>query len=86
MKGVNGKKFFVDSVASAVFWTLVYIPVFAYTSKSVELALVGLGSAALIEILFGGAYGRFLDWFRRAFGIKNTQSETPSCSRVGNRT
>ena len=72
MKRVNGKKFFVDSVASAIFWTLVYIPVFAYTSKSVELALVGLGSAALIEVLFGGAYGRFLDCFRRAFGIKNT--------------
>ena len=78
MKGVHGKKFLVDSVASAIFWTLVYIPVFAYTSKSVELALVGLGSAALIEILFGGAYGRFLDWFRSAFGIKNTQSEKPS--------
>ena len=72
MKRVNGKKFFVDSVASAIFWTLVYIPVFAYTSKSVELALVGLGSAALMEILFGGVYGRFLDCFRRAFGIKNT--------------
>ncbi len=78
MKGVQGKKFVIDSVASAIFWTMVYIPVFVYTSKSVELALVGLGSAALIEILFGGAYGRFLDWFRRAFGIKNTQSETRS--------
>jgi len=78
MKGVNGKKFLIDSVASVVFWTIVYIPVFVYTSKSIELALVGLASAALIEILFGGAYGRFLDWFRSAFGIKNTQSETPS--------
>jgi hypothetical protein len=78
MKGVKGKKFLVDSVASAIFWTVVYIPVFVYTSRSVDLALVGLASAALIEILFGGAYGRFLDWFRRAFGIKNTQSETLS--------
>lgn len=78
MKGVSGKKFLIDSVASVVFWTIVYIPVFVYTSKSIELALVGLASAALIEILFGGAYGRFLDWFRSAFGIKNTQSETPS--------
>jgi hypothetical protein len=74
MKKVNGKKFVVDSIASAIFWTLVYIPVFVYTSKSIELALVGLGSAALIEILFGGAYGRFLDWFRRAFDIKTSSS------------
>ncbi len=78
MKNFNRKKFLVDSVASAIFWTLVYIPVFVYTSKSIELALVGLASAALIEILFGGAYGRFLDSFRNAFGIKNAQSEKPS--------
>jgi hypothetical protein len=74
----HGKKFLVDSVASAIFWTLVYIPVFVYTSKSIELALVGVASAALIEILFGGVYGRFLDWFRTAFDIKTTQSATPS--------
>jgi len=86
MKNFNRRKFLVDSVASTIFWTLVYIPVFAYTSKSIELALVGLGSAGVIEILFGGAYGRFLDWFRNAFGIKNAQSEIPSSSRaiVGN--
>jgi hypothetical protein len=72
MKKGNGKKFVIDSIASAIFWTLVYIPVFAYTSKSVELALVGLGSAALVEIVFGGAYGRFLDWFRKAFDIKTS--------------
>lgn len=78
MKKVHGKKFLVDSAASAIFWTLVYLPVFAYISKSVQLALLGLGSAALIEILFGGAYGKFLDWFRTAFGIKNVQSENPS--------
>ena len=70
MKTVNRKKFLIDSAASAIFWTLVYIPIFAYTSKSVELALIGLGSAALIEILFGGTYGKFLDWFRNAFGIR----------------
>ena len=78
MKNFNRKKFLVDSVASAIFWTLVYIPVFAYTSKSIGLALVGLASAALIEILFGGVYGRFLDWFRTAFAIKNAKSKTPS--------
>ena len=71
MKDFNRRKFLVDSAASVIFWTLVYIPIFAYTSKSIELALVGLGSAAAIEIVFGGAYGRFLDWFRTAFGIKN---------------
>ncbi len=72
MKRVHGKKFLVDSVASAIFWTLVYLPIFAYTSKSVELMLVGLASAAMIEVIFGGVYGRFLDWFRTTFGIKNT--------------
>lgn len=74
MKKVDGRKFVIDSVASAIFWTLLYIPVFVYTSKSAELALIGLGSAALIEILLGGVYGRFLDWFRRAFDINTPSS------------
>jgi len=70
MNGFNKRNFAVDSIACAVFWTVVYIPVFLYTSKSIDLALVGLGSAAMLEILFGGLYGRFLDVFRKKFGLK----------------
>jgi hypothetical protein len=65
MSGFNKKKFALDSVACAIFWTLVYIPIFLYTLKSIELALIGLGSAALVEILFGGLYGKFLDLVRK---------------------
>lgn len=72
MNGFNNKrKFAIDSVACAIFWTLVYIPIFIYTSKSLDLALVGLGSAALVEILFGRVYGKFLDIFRKKFGLQN---------------
>jgi len=60
-----GRRFLVDAIATAVFWTVVYTPVFVYTSKSFQAALVGLGSAALLEGILGGPYGKFLDWFRQ---------------------
>ncbi len=62
------KKFVADSLATAIFWTVIYTPIFLITSKSLDLALVGLGSSALVEVVFGGLFGRFLDWFRRGFG------------------
>ena len=66
---INAKRFAVDSVACAIFWTLVYVPIFLYTSRSIGLFFVGLGSAAAVEIIFGGLYGKFLDLFRRKLGI-----------------
>ena len=64
---VFNRRFLADTVGTALFWTLVYSPVFLYTSKSLETAFIGLASAALLEGLLGGPYGRFLDWFRRRF-------------------
>ena len=63
------RKFAVDAVSMAIFWVIVYTPVFLYTSKSIDAALIGLGSSAILEILFGGVYGKFNDWFRRKAGI-----------------
>ncbi|MDA4130332.1 MAG: L-alanine exporter AlaE [Thaumarchaeota archaeon] len=68
-KGFSFKRFAVDAGAMAIFWTTLYTPVFLYTSKTLEAALFGLGSSTVLEILFGGVYGRFLDWFRKKFGI-----------------
>jgi hypothetical protein len=43
-----------------IFWTVVYTPVFLYTSRSIEAALIGLGSSTVLEITLGGVYGKFL--------------------------
>jgi hypothetical protein len=58
----------------AIFWTVVYTPVFLYTSKSIEAALIGLGSSTVLEITLGGVYGKFLDWFRRKLGVPTTHA------------
>lgn len=79
MNGFNKRNFVIDSLACAIFWTMVYIPIFLYTSKSIDLALVGLGSAAIVEILFGGLYGRFLDLFRSKFGLREKNSSSLEC-------
>jgi hypothetical protein len=42
----------------------VYLPIFLYTSKTLELVGIGLVTSAIVEALFGGFYGKFLDWFR----------------------
>jgi hypothetical protein len=60
----------------AIFWTIVYTPVFLYSSRSIEAALIGLGSSTVLEILLGGVYGKFLDWFRRKLGVTTTQTGT----------
>jgi hypothetical protein len=58
------RKFVVDSCASAIFWGVVYLPIFIYTSRTVELVAIGLATSTLVEAFFGGFYGKFLDWFR----------------------
>jgi hypothetical protein len=65
------KKFAVDAVSMAFFWVIVYLPVFLYTSKSIEALLVGLGSSVILEIMFGGVYGKFNDWVRKKAGVKD---------------
>ncbi len=65
LSSVLGRRFLVDAIATALFWTVVYAPIFLYTSKSLDAALIGLASAALLEGILGGPYGKFLDWFRR---------------------
>ena len=65
------RKFAVDAISMAIFWVIVYTPVFLYTSKSIEAALVGLGSSAALEIVFGGLYGKFNDWVRKKAGVKD---------------
>jgi len=58
------RRFLVDAASMAIFWTIAYTPVFLYTSRSFEAVLIGLASAAALEVLLGGVYGRFSDWFR----------------------
>jgi hypothetical protein len=67
------RKFAVDAVCMAIFWVIVYTPVYLYTSKSFEAALVGLGSSAVLEILFGGVYGKFNDYVRKKAGVKGEE-------------
>jgi hypothetical protein len=42
------KKFILDSIGTEIFWTIVYIPIYLYTSKTLYYALIGLGLAALV--------------------------------------
>jgi hypothetical protein len=59
------RRFLMDSVGTAIFWTVVYTPIYLYTSRTLGFALIGLGLAALVEVLMGGIFGRYLDWFRK---------------------
>ena len=69
-KALVNRKFLADAVSMGIFWTVVYTPVFLYTSKSLQAALLGLTSAMALEILLGGIYGKFSDWFRSKLGIR----------------
>ena len=64
------RKFAIDAFCMANFWVIVYTPVYLYTSKSLDAALVGLGSSVVLEILLGGVYGKFNDYVRKKAGVK----------------
>lgn len=66
---IVNKKFVVDAVAMAIFWTLAYTPVYLFTSKSLDAALIGLAASAILEISLGGVYGKFSDWLRRKLKV-----------------
>jgi hypothetical protein len=74
---MNKRSFLIDSAACAIFWIVAYVPIFLYTSRFLDLVLIGLGSAALVEVLLGGNYGRFLDWFRKRFSMRKEDSFLP---------
>jgi hypothetical protein len=57
-----------------IFWTIVYTPVFLFTSKSLDAALIGLASAAVLEFSLGGVFGKFNDWFRVKAGLKKEET------------
>jgi hypothetical protein len=69
LKGVVNRKFAADAISMAIFWVIVYTPIFLYTSRSLDAALFGLGASAVLEISFGGVYGKFNDWFREKAGV-----------------
>jgi hypothetical protein len=73
-KAFANRKFVADAASMAIFWTIVYTPVFLYTSRSIEAALVGLGSSTVLEILLGGVYGKFNDWFRGNAGVRKVEA------------
>lgn len=73
IKTFANRKFAVDAASMGVFWTIVYTPVFLYTSRSFDAALIGLASLAILEVLFGGVYGKFNDWLREKAGITQKQ-------------
>ncbi len=66
---IANKKFLVDAIAMAIFWTIAYTPVYLYTSKSLDAALIGLAASALLEIGLGGVYGKFSDWLRHKLKV-----------------
>jgi hypothetical protein len=42
--------------------------------KSLDAALIGLVSAAALEVSLGGVYGKFNDWFRVKAGVRKEET------------
>lgn len=64
------KKYIIDSLASIVFWIPLYI-IFNYFILKLEIwqVLASTVFSALINFVFGGLFGRFLDWWRKIFKL-----------------
>jgi hypothetical protein len=60
------RKYVVDSLASIIFWVPLYL-IFNFLVLHLEIwqVLVFAGFSAAINFVFGGLFGRFLDWWRK---------------------
>jgi hypothetical protein len=64
------KKWMVDTMATSIFYSITYIPVYLYLGYP-DWVKVGIGVlyTALGELILGGFLGRFIDKFRSIFKV-----------------
>ena len=60
------RKYVIDSLASIAFWVPIYL-LFNIFVLHLEIwqVLALAGFSAIVNFVFGGMFGRFLDWWRR---------------------
>jgi CBS domain-containing protein len=64
------KKWFVDTLAYFIFWTIISTIIQIYIVKLTwQQYIIGSTVGTIATLLFSGLYGRFLDWFRRKFNV-----------------
>ena len=60
------KQYLIDSLATAIFWSAIYIPFNHYVwGLSWEATLGISGTGSLLMFAFGGVFGWFLDKWRK---------------------
>lgn len=64
------KKWIVDTMAASIFYTATYLPIYMFLGYPDWLKIgIGVLYTALGELVLGGFLGRFIDWFRKMFGV-----------------
>ncbi|MEM0029968.1 MAG: L-alanine exporter AlaE [Candidatus Nitrosocaldus sp.] len=68
------RRYIIDSVASIVFWVPLYI-IFNLFVLRLELwqVLALAGFSAVVNFVFGGLFGRFLDAWRRLLKVSEQE-------------
>lgn len=62
------RRYAIDSLASIAFWVPIYL-IFNIFVLQLEIwqVLTIAGFSAIVNVTFGGLFGRFLDWWRKKF-------------------
>lgn len=60
------RRYAIDSLASIVFWVPIYLlfNIFVLQLEIWQLLTLA-GFSAIVNVAFGGLFGRFLDWWRK---------------------
>jgi len=64
---MNWKEFIVDSVTALLFWGTIWFVVFLFYRVSITIALKMCITGAILNIVFGGIFGKTLNKVRRIF-------------------
>jgi len=68
-KGIDWRRFTADAVSVVVLWVLIWSAVYAVTGVSADKILPLLAWVVVLNLVAGGFQGRWMDWWRRRFGL-----------------
>jgi len=70
---VKTKRFILDAVISAVFWDVIWLGAYLIQNLNVLTTLFLVGYGTVANLMFGGLFGRVLDYCRRKVGVHVVQ-------------
>lgn len=69
-KGIDWRRFTADALSGVLLWVLIWSAVYVATGIPPDKMLPLLAWVVVLNLAAGGVQGRWMDWWRRRFGLE----------------